>query len=140
MNDKQLKKYVKERNAAILSFDIDIIKKFCKKILKSALTLVLCLTIPCTLFLTACGERESLALYICRSRCGGFFCRCICLCLPSRTRGFSTLWAFPHRSSFRSPFLPGICARNKRFGMIFIKFSKSESRFFKTLGFLFYDK
>ena len=31
MNDKQLKKYVKERNAAILSFDIDIIKKFCKK-------------------------------------------------------------------------------------------------------------
>ena len=31
MNDKQLKKYVKERNAAILSFDIDIMKKFCKK-------------------------------------------------------------------------------------------------------------
>lgn len=30
-------------------------KKFCKKILKSALTLALCLTIPCTLFLTACG-------------------------------------------------------------------------------------
>ena len=30
-------------------------KKFCKKILKTALTLVLCLTIPCTLFLTACG-------------------------------------------------------------------------------------
>ena len=28
MNDKQLKKYVKERNAAILSFDIDVMKKF----------------------------------------------------------------------------------------------------------------
>ena len=31
MTDKQLKMYVKDRDKAILSFDIDEMKKFCKK-------------------------------------------------------------------------------------------------------------
>lgn len=31
MTEKELKKYVKDRDEAILSFDIDEMKKFCKK-------------------------------------------------------------------------------------------------------------